>query len=108
MAGCNNSISYYTRQRISHLVNVIMLVVVLTLLIVPVYILYHVTDTETNKPGVEGICIGVLVIFTLVFSAGVRLFSSESSPFGLLHFFIEKGKKHRGRYYCRADLLTSS
>jgi len=49
--------------------------VVLVLLIVPVYILFHVTDGQSDTPGMEGTCIGVLVISTLIFSAGVRLFS---------------------------------
>ncbi|KAJ9603890.1 hypothetical protein H2200_011412 [Cladophialophora chaetospira] len=75
MAGCDDEIAYYTRERISYVVNTIMILVILVLLVVPVYILFHVTDNEADSPRTEGICVGVLLISTLAFSAAVSLFS---------------------------------
>lgn len=44
------------------------------LLIVPVYILYHLILSQGNK-GTDAICIGVLFVFTLAFSAVLSLFT---------------------------------
>jgi glycerol uptake facilitator-like aquaporin len=73
--GADNKIIYYTRSRIANLVNSIMIFMVLALLIVPVYILFHITDTQRDTPGMEGLCVGVLLVSTLAFSAGVSAFS---------------------------------
>jgi len=52
-----------------------MILMVLVLLIVPVYVLFHITDNRADTPGMEGLCVGVLLISTLAFSAGVTAFS---------------------------------
>ena len=52
----------------------IITLVILILLIVPIVILYHLTE----KKGVSGtnfVCIGVLLAFTLAFSACISLFT---------------------------------
>ncbi|OCK77315.1 hypothetical protein K432DRAFT_304509, partial [Lepidopterella palustris CBS 459.81] len=65
---------YYTRSRIDFLVNGIITVMILVLLVVPVYILYHlINDVDTSRA--YAICIGVLLVFTLAFSAVLSLFT---------------------------------
>jgi hypothetical protein len=95
MKGCadNVKINYFTRSRISTLVSIIMLAIVLILLIVPVYILFHLTDGKPDAPGMERVCIAVLVVSTLVFSAGVKLFSSELKRF---HLRLKRSTSRRG------------
>ena len=47
---------------------------ILILLIVPIYVLYHmINDVGTGKA--YAICIGVLLVFTLAFSAVLSLFT---------------------------------
>ena len=65
---------YYDRERIETCVNVIITCMILVLLIVPVYILYHLTSGP-NTPKVNALCMGVLLIFTLCFSAGLSFFT---------------------------------
>ncbi|KAK4943912.1 hypothetical protein LTR10_016628 [Elasticomyces elasticus] len=65
---------YYTRRRIEGLVNAIMICMVLAILIIPVYILFHLTERPPTTQN-TAICIGVLLVSTLAFAAGVSLFS---------------------------------
>jgi len=65
---------YYTRSRINVLVNMIITFMVLVLLVLPIYILYHmITDVGTGKAYAS--CIGVLLLATLAFSAVLSLFT---------------------------------
>ncbi|KAL9105913.1 MAG: hypothetical protein Q9227_008972 [Pyrenula ochraceoflavens] len=65
---------YYTRERIERLVVCIIVFMILVLLVVPIYVLYHlVNDEATNKA--YALSIGVLLIFTLAFSAMLSLFT---------------------------------
>lgn len=65
---------YYTRSRINVLVNSIITFMILVLLVLPIYILYHlIKDVGTGKA--YGICIGVLLLATLAFSAILSLFT---------------------------------
>jgi len=65
---------YYTRERIERLVVAIIVAMILALLIVPIYLLYHLVDgTQTQRTN--AICIGILLIFTLLFSACLSLFT---------------------------------
>jgi len=66
---------YYTRSRIDRLVLCVITGMILLLLVVPVYVLYHLV-TELGNNRINTICIGVLVVFTLVFSAVLSLFTS--------------------------------
>jgi hypothetical protein len=69
---------YYTRERIERLVVVIITSMILTLLIVPIYLLYHLTRGVVTTRS-NAICIGILLIFTLLFSACISLFTSNTS-----------------------------
>ncbi|CAG8952924.1 hypothetical protein HYFRA_00007638 [Hymenoscyphus fraxineus] len=64
----------YSRGRISVVVSIIILAAILVLLIVPVYILWRLT--RSVKSGEEiAVVIVVLLVFTLVFSGILRLFT---------------------------------
>lgn len=65
---------YYTRSRIDCLVICVITSMLLLLLVVPVYVLYHLV-TELGNNRTDTICIGVLLVFTLVFSAVLSLFT---------------------------------
>lgn len=57
---------------------------ILTLLIVPVYLLYHLTDSvEASRSN--AMCMGILLIFTLLFSACISLFTSNTAQQALKH-----------------------
>jgi hypothetical protein len=47
---------------------------ILVLLVVPVYILYHLTNGP-NTAQVNALCMGVLLIFTLLFAAQLSFFT---------------------------------
>lgn len=70
----NSGIVFFNRERINIVVSLIITVTILALLIVPVYILWKLTRTIENNKMV-GVIIGVLLIFTLVFSAVLTLFT---------------------------------
>jgi hypothetical protein len=65
---------YYTPSRIAKLSNGILTVLILALLVIPVYILYHLV-TDIGTPRAYKICIGTLLLFTLAFSAVLSLFT---------------------------------
>ena len=49
---------------------------ILVLLIVPIYFLYRLTEgVESSRANAQ--CIGILLVFTLLFSACISLFTSE-------------------------------
>jgi hypothetical protein len=65
---------YFTKSRTDRLASAIIVIMIMALLIVPIYILYHlVKDKETGKA--DSICIATLLVFTLAFSAAVSLFT---------------------------------
>ncbi|KAF2140473.1 uncharacterized protein K452DRAFT_288561 [Aplosporella prunicola CBS 121167] len=66
---------YYTRSRIDRLVLVIITMIILLLLVVPIYVLYHLTNDFPQEPRTTAIIIGVLLVFTLAFSAVLSLFT---------------------------------
>lgn len=49
---------------------------ILVLLVIPIYLLYHFTD-DPQHPQRDFRCIGVLLVFTLAFSACISLFTSK-------------------------------
>jgi hypothetical protein len=74
---------YYTRQRIEGFVVLIMTFMILVLLIIPIYLLYHLTrGAESTR--ITAICIGVLLISTLLFAAGISLFTSKQKSWRAL------------------------
>ncbi|KAF2657862.1 hypothetical protein K491DRAFT_313155 [Lophiostoma macrostomum CBS 122681] len=65
---------FYTPSRISKATNCILTVLILILMIVPVYILYHmVHDIGTRHAYTT--CLGILLVFTLAFSSVLSLFT---------------------------------
>lgn len=65
---------YYTPSRIAKLTNGILTVIILVLLVIPIYILYHmIHDIGTRKAYMT--CIGTLLVFTLAFSSVLSLFT---------------------------------
>lgn len=66
---------YYTRSRIERLVVSIITVMILVLLVVPIYVLYHLTDHARQHPNITAISIGTLLVCTLAFSAVLALFT---------------------------------
>ena len=70
----NKRIHYYTRARINFVVTLIMTIMILVLLVVPIWILYHLTTTlNPNTANVD--CIGILLVATLIFSAVLCMFT---------------------------------
>ena len=65
---------YYAPERIECCVVIIITVMILTQLIIPVYILYKLNNSIHNETLVA-IHIGILLVFTLVFSAILSLFT---------------------------------
>jgi hypothetical protein len=75
--GSGNEV-YYTRSRIDKLVVTIITGMILVLLVLPVYVLFALTSEDGRSPR-DFDCIGVLLVFTLLFSACISLFTSELS-----------------------------
>lgn len=59
------------------LVSVLIMILVLALLVVPVYALYHVSSQFNRIDGntSNAICMGILLVATLLFSAALALFT---------------------------------
>ena len=67
---------YYSRKRITNLVSSIITLMVLVLLVVPIYLLYHLINEVEDAGGrVYAICMGILLVSTLAFSAVLYLFT---------------------------------
>ncbi|KAF2640119.1 hypothetical protein P280DRAFT_498897 [Massarina eburnea CBS 473.64] len=70
---CGNAV-YYSHTQIARLANCIITCMVLILLVVPIYVLYHlINDIHTERA--YAVCIGVLCVSTLAFSAVLSLFT---------------------------------
>ena len=69
---------YYSRERIENVVIMVIVIMILILLIVPIYLLYRFTlSVETSRSN--AICIGILLVSTLLFSTCLSMFTSELS-----------------------------
>ncbi|KAL8784340.1 MAG: hypothetical protein Q9195_009085 [Heterodermia aff. obscurata] len=67
-------VRYFTRGRINAFVTLIITSIILLLLVVPIWLLYHISVTlNTNRSNV--LCMGILLVATLVFSAVLSLFT---------------------------------
>lgn len=65
---------YFTRGRINVFVTMIITFIILLLLVVPIWLLYHLSVTlDTNRSNI--VCMGVLLVATLAFSAVLSLFT---------------------------------
>ncbi|KAK5728588.1 hypothetical protein LTR15_001725 [Elasticomyces elasticus] len=69
---------YCCRKRIERCSVAIVTAVILFLLIVPIYLLFHLIGgpREAMSPHANAVCIGILLVFTLLFSAAMSLFTS--------------------------------
>lgn len=74
MKSDDDTIHYFTRSRINACVTMIITAIILLLLVVPIWLLYHLTTTLNNNAS-DAICIGVLLVCTLIFSAVLSLFT---------------------------------
>ncbi|KAF2231422.1 hypothetical protein EV356DRAFT_293280 [Viridothelium virens] len=71
---CRSGGVYYSRGRINRAASGIIIFTILALLVIPIYILYYlVADVGTSRA--YAICIGVLLVSTLAFSAVISLFT---------------------------------
>lgn len=67
-------IRYFTRGRINAFVTLIITFIILLLLVIPIWLLYHISVTlDTNRSNI--VCMGVLLVATLAFSAVLSLFT---------------------------------
>ena len=62
---------YFSPNRVSKLVNLMITTVILALLAAPVLSMYHLSSQKTSKTVFEAI--GVLMIFTMLFAAAMSL-----------------------------------
>jgi hypothetical protein len=62
----------YSKNRIDALVTTIITLMILFLLIIPIYVLWHL---ENGRASASAVTIGVLLVFTLMFSAVLSLFT---------------------------------
>ncbi|KAL9108629.1 MAG: hypothetical protein Q9227_006575 [Pyrenula ochraceoflavens] len=67
---------YYTRSRIEALVSGIITVTILALLILPVYILYHVTQDMAHGPHTAAFTMSTCLVFTLAIAIELSFFTS--------------------------------
>jgi hypothetical protein len=69
---------YYSKDRIESCSTGVITVMILFLLIVPVYLLYHLVESKHGllSQRLNAICIGILLVFTLIFSAIMSLFTA--------------------------------
>lgn len=65
---------YFTKSRIDLLVSMIIAIMILVLLVVPIYILWHLVNSA-GSGKTDSICIATLLLFTLAFSTAVSLFT---------------------------------
>lgn len=75
--------TYYTRSRIDLCASSILTAMIIALLIVPIYLLYKLVKGNSSKEGnngkldthATGVCIGILLVCTLLFSGVLSLFT---------------------------------
>ena len=72
----NDDVRYYSPAWIDTLVNVIITIIIFILLILPVIILYELTNLGTTQTALDAI--GVLVVFTLIFGMAISSVTTAS------------------------------
>jgi hypothetical protein len=70
-----SKIILYSRTRINLVVSLIITIVILTLLIIPVYLFWHLAHSSHFDNTTTAVMIGLLLVFTLVFSGTLSLFT---------------------------------
>jgi len=69
---------YYSRNRIERCSTVLVTMMILFLLVVPIYLLFHIVERSHGEldQHANALCIGILLTFTLLFSAVMSLFTA--------------------------------
>jgi uncharacterized membrane protein len=62
---------YYSPARVEKLVGIIITMIIFVLLVLPVFVMYHLTSIGTRDSTLDAV--GLLVVFTLLFSAAMSL-----------------------------------
>jgi hypothetical protein len=72
---------YYTRERINVCASLVIMMVIIALLIIPIYLLYSLVkaSSKANEQFLDqdgtATCMGILLVFTLLFSAILSVFT---------------------------------
>lgn len=66
---------YYSRLRIERFVVAIITLVILILLVIPIYLLHLVTSEVLDADRENAVCVGILLVSTLFFSAVISAFT---------------------------------
>ncbi|KAF2177833.1 hypothetical protein K469DRAFT_601520 [Zopfia rhizophila CBS 207.26] len=77
----NKYITFYSSSRIEKLINILITVVIFSLLVVPVITMYRLTSSDThpeNNYRQTFNAVGVLIVFTLLFSAAMSLLTKAA------------------------------
>ncbi|KAK5120562.1 hypothetical protein LTR85_006218 [Meristemomyces frigidus] len=91
----DGDVDYYAPSRINALVNIIITIVIFILLIMPVVIMYEVTNLGQRQSALDAI--GVLIVFTLIFGMAIsslttakrqELFGASAAYCAVLVVFI--------------------
>lgn len=91
----NGDVKYFSPSRVDVLVNIIITAVVFVLLILPVVVMYEVTNIGRGQTPLDAI--GVLIVFTLIFGMAVsslttarrhELFAASAAYAAVLVVFI--------------------
>lgn len=72
----NKYINFYSSSRIDKLVGILITVIIFTLLILPVIAMYRLSSFNTQKTTFDAV--GVLIVFTLLFSAAMSLLTKAA------------------------------
>lgn len=91
----SGDVEYFAPARIDKLVNIIITLVIFVLLVLPVVVMYEVTDISHEQSALDAI--GVLIVFTLVFGMAIsslttatrqELFGASAAYCAVLVVFI--------------------
>ena len=91
----NGDVDYYAPKKVGALINVIITLVIAALLILPVVIMYEVTNIGQRQSALDAI--GVLIVFTLIFGMAIsalttarrhELFAASAAYCAVLVVFI--------------------
>jgi len=71
-----DTVILFSRERINYVVSLIITIMILALLIIPVYLLWNLSKGGDDMSNTTtAVIMGVLLVFTLVFSAVLSLFT---------------------------------
>jgi hypothetical protein len=94
---------YYSPKRVEKLVGIIITLIIFVLLILPVIAMYKLTSIGDRNPTIDAV--GLLVVFTLLFSAAMslltkakrhELFAASAAYCAVLVVFISNFSKDAG------------